>query len=115
MSEWLDKLVVCLALIVSAGYAAVALGPKPFRRQVALTLLGAAPRTPRVLGLRRLVARLGAAVAAKVPGGCGGCDGCGENAGATSQSGASDSPARGEAAAAEIVVPLDKISRRRGA
>jgi hypothetical protein len=116
MSEWLDKLAVCLVLIVSAGYAAIALGPKALRRQVALALLGAVPGTPRVLGLRRLVARLGAVVAAKVPGGCGGCGGCGEDAGAASQS-PSTSGARGESAGgtAEILVPLREIPRRRRA
>jgi hypothetical protein len=103
MSEWLDKLAVCLVLIVSAGYAAIALGPKAFRRQVALALLGAVPRTPRVLGLRRLVARLGAAVAAKVPGGCGGCGGCEPPAAA----GHVNCSVTGE-----VHVPVGKIGRR---
>jgi len=106
MNGWLDKLLVAIVLAASAGYAVYSLGPRSWRRSLAMGLLGAAARAPRAFGLKRLLGRVANAAAAKVPGGCGGCEGCGDGEAAPGQSGYATPPA-------EIKVPLDKITRRR--
>src|ERR1700722_4425636 len=77
MNGILDGFLVGLALLASAGYAAVSLGPRSLRRRILGVLSHAAARAPVFLGLGRAAQRLAAASAAKTQGACGGCDNCG--------------------------------------
>jgi len=91
MNEYLDGLVVGLALLLSVGYALLSLGPRSLRRRLlaALSLvLGRVPAVP------------------KSHGACGGCEDCGTSAADGAESPAKDSPA------AEVRVPVAKIGRR---
>jgi len=105
MNGILDKILVCAALGASAGYAVYSLGPRALRRRLAEGLSLAAGRTPQGLGLRRMMQRLAAAAAGKVPGACGGCDSCGEETAAAKPGAEADVPA-------EVSVPVSKIGRR---
>jgi hypothetical protein len=96
----IDNSLVGLALLVSAGYAWISLGPRSLRRQLLAALSRATARAPKFLGLRRTAQWL-AASAGKAGGACGGCDDCG----------AEKAPAK-KSAAAEITVPVGKIGRR---
>lgn len=100
MKSVIDNALVGLALIVSAAYALLSLGPRSLRRRMLAALSRAAARAPAFLGLRRTAQRL-AASAGKVPGACGGCDSCGSEEAATPKP-----------PAAEISVPVTKIGRR---
>ncbi len=93
MNSVIDDSLVGLALLVSAGYALLSLGPRSQRRRLLAALSRAAARAPAFLGL--------AASAGKAGGACGGCDDCG----------AEKAPAK-KSAAAEITVPMEKIGRR---
>jgi hypothetical protein len=97
MNSVIDNSLVGLALLVSAGYALLSLGPRSLRRR----LLAASSRATAFLGLRRTAGRLSAASAGKAHGACGGCDSCG-----------SDQPPTTEGPAAEVRVPVGKIGRR---
>ena len=97
MNSVIDNSLVGLALLVSAGYALLSLGPRSVRRR----LLAALSRATAFLGLRRTAERLGVASAGKAHGACGGCDSCG-----------SEQPPTAEAPAAEVRVPVEKIGRR---
>jgi hypothetical protein len=99
MNSILDNVLVGLALLASAGYAAVSLGPRSLRRRILGVLGRAAVRTPAVLGLGGLAQRL--ASAAKVQGACGGCDNCG-----------SEPTTAPQPPKAEIRVPVARIGRR---
>jgi hypothetical protein len=101
MNSVIDNFLVGLALLVSAGYALLSLGPKSLRRRLLEALSRAAARAPAFLGLRRTAQRLAAASTGKAPGACGGCDDCG----------AEKAPAQ-KSAGAEITVPVGKIGRR---
>jgi hypothetical protein len=101
MNGILDNSLVGLALIVSAGYAAISLGPRSLRRRLLGTLGRAAARAPAFLRLRRIAQRLDIASSGKAAGACGSCDDCGSE-----QSPAQKSPE------AEVRVPVAKIGRR---
>jgi hypothetical protein len=101
MNSVIDNALVGLALLVSAGYALLSLGPKSLRRRLLAALSGAMARAPAFLGLGRMAQWLAAASKAKAKGACGGCDDCG----------AEKAPAK-KSAAAEITVPVGKIGRR---
>jgi len=110
MNGILDGSLVCLALLLSVGYALLSLGPRSLRRRLLAALSGAAARAPAVLGLRAAAQRLSTAAAGKSQGACGGCDDCGTSAADTTKSPAKDLPT------AEVRVPVAKIGRRaRGA
>ena len=96
MNGILDNSLVGLALLMSAGYALLTLGPRSLRRRWLASLGRAAARAPVFLGLRRSAQRLSAA-ADKPAGACGGCDDCGSEK---------------SAPAAEVSVPVEKIGRR---
>ena len=96
----LDNALVGLALLASAGYAAVSLGPRSLRRRVLGVLSHAAARAPAFLGLGRAAQRLAAASAAKAQGACGGCDNC------------SSETTTPQPPKAEIRVPVARIGRR---
>ncbi len=102
MSRILDHVLVGLVLIVSAAYAASALGPRTLRRRVLAALSRVVARAPASLGLRRMAAWLAVRSAGKAQGGCGGCDSCGPE----------ETPTQ-KPADAEVRVPLSNISRRR--
>jgi hypothetical protein len=104
MNSILDNALVGLALLASAGYAAVSLGPRNLRRRILGVLGRAAARAPAVLGLGRIAQRLAAASAAKAQGACGGCDNCG-----------SEPTTAPQPPKAEIRVPVARIGRRAGA
>ena len=104
MNSVLDNSLVGLALLASAGYAAMKLGPRSMRRSVLAASSRLLARAPSALGLRRLAGRLAAASAGKAQGACGGCDNCGSEP--TAQSAAQNSPT------AEVRVPVAKIGRR---
>jgi hypothetical protein len=97
MNSVIDNSLVGLALLVSAGYALLSLGPRSLRRR----LLAALSRTTAFLGLRRTAERLAVASAGKANGACGGCDSCG-----------SEQPPTAKAPAADVRVPVGKIGRR---
>ena len=103
MSSILDNALVGLALLASAGYAAVSLGPRSLRRRILGVVSHGAARAPAFLGLGRIAQRL-AAAASKAQGACGGCDNCGSE-----QTTAPQPPK------AEIRVPVARIGRRAGA
>src|SRR5258707_2207396 len=73
MTSVIDNSMVGLALLGSAGYALLSLGPRSVRRR----LLAALSRATVSLGLRRTAQRLAAASAGKAHSACGGCDSCG--------------------------------------
>ncbi len=102
MNGILDGFVVSLALLASAGYAAVSLGPRSLRRRILGVLSHAAARAPAFLGLGRAAQRLAAVSAAKAQGACGGCDNCDSEA-------TTPQPPK-----AEIRVPVARIGRRAG-
>jgi hypothetical protein len=77
MNGVLDNSLVGLALLASAGYAVVKLGPRSLRPHMLAGLSRLIARAPSAFGLRRISERLGAASAGKAPGACGGCDNCG--------------------------------------
>jgi hypothetical protein len=110
MNGILDGSLVCLALLLSVGYALLSLGPRSLRAKLLAAFAYAAARVPAALGLRRAAQRLSVAAAGKTQGACGGCDDCG-----TSAADAAKSPT-GEPQAAEVRIPVAKIGRRvRGA
>ena len=97
MNSVIDNSLVGLALLGSAGYALLSLGPRSLRRRLLAALSGAMA----FLGLRRTAERLAVSSAGKAHGACGGCDSCG-----------SEQPPTAEAPAAEVRVPVEKIGRR---
>jgi hypothetical protein len=100
MSGIVDNSLVGLALILSAGYAVSALGPRTWRRRLLAFLGRVAARAPAFTGVRRMAQRLAAASETK-GGACGGCESCGSE-----DAGAQKPPA------AEVRVPVAKIGRR---
>jgi hypothetical protein len=106
MNGILDGSLVCLALLLSVGYALLSLGPRSLRRKLLAAFAYAAARVPAVLGLRAAAQRLSMAANGKSHGACGGCDDCGTGAAEAANSPTKDSPA------AEVRVPVAKIGRR---
>jgi uncharacterized protein DUF6587 len=102
MIRILDDVLVGLVLIVSAAYAASALGPRSLRRRVLGASSRLMARMPASLGLRRMAQWLAVRSAGMAQGACGGCDNCGPEPAPTQKS-----------ADAEVGVPLSSISRRR--
>ncbi|HEY1315063.1 MAG TPA: DUF6587 family protein [Steroidobacteraceae bacterium] len=104
MNSVVDNSLVGLALLLSAGYAVLTLGPRGLRRGLLTALRWIAARTPAFLGLRRsavrLAERLAAAASGKAAGACGGCDDCGSE------------PKSGKSTDGEVTVPVAKIGRR---
>ncbi len=101
MNSVIDNSLVGLALLGSAGYALLSLGPRSLRRRWLAALSRATARAPAFLGLRRTAQRLAVASAGKAHGACGGCDDCGTEQSVTKKSDAG-----------EITVPVEKIGRR---
>ncbi len=101
MNSIIDNSLVGLALLVSAGYALLSLGPRSLRPRLLGALSRTAARAPAFLGLRRTAQRLAVASAGKAHGACGGCDDCGSE----------KAPVK-KPAAAEISVPVGEIGRR---
>jgi hypothetical protein len=109
MNNVLDNSLVGLALLASAGYAVMKLGPRSLRQHMLAGLSRLIARAPPAFGLRRISERLGAASAGKVSGkaqgACGGCDDCGSEQ-TPAQQGAQNLPQ------SEVRVPVAKIGRR---
>ncbi len=105
MNGVLDNSLVGLALLASAGYAVVKLGPRSLRQHMLAGLSRLIARAPPALGLRLISERLGAASAGEVQGACGGCDNCGSE-----QTPAQ--PAAQNLPLSEVRVPVAKIGRR---
>ena len=101
MNSVIDNPLVGLALLVSAGYALLSLGPRSLRRRLLAALSRTAARAPSFLGLRRAAQWLAVASKVKADGACGGCDDCGTEKAPASKP-----------AAAEITVSVGKIGRR---
>jgi hypothetical protein len=99
MNSVLDNSLVGLALLASAGYAVVKLGPRSLRQRMLAGLSRLIARAPLAFGLRRISERLGAASAGKAQGACGGCDTCGSE----------------NLPQSEVRVPVAKIGRRANA
>lgn len=106
MNGVLDNSLVGLALLASAWYAAMKLGPRSLRQNVLKGLSRMFAQAPTFLRLRRISGRLDAAAAGKAQGACGGCDSCGSEQAPAPQAGA-ENPA-----SAEVRVPVAKIGRR---
>jgi hypothetical protein len=106
MNGILDGALVCLALLLSVGYALWSLGPRSLRGKLLAAFAHAAARVPAVLGLRAAAQRLSTAAAGKSQGACGGCDDCGTSAAEATKS------STGESQTAEVRVPVAKIGRR---
>jgi hypothetical protein len=100
MNNILDGLLVGLALVMSAAYAAAALGPRAWRHRAAAALAGFAARLPKAYGLRRIAQRYAHSGAAQAPGACGGCDDCGSPTSAAPH------------ADGDVRIPLARIGRR---
>ena len=101
MNRILDVSLVGLVLLVSAGYAVSALGPRTLRQRVLAALSRVAARAPTLFGLRRAAEWLDAASAGKAKGACGGCESCG------TEPVAAQNPAQ-----TEVRVPAANIPRR---
>ena len=101
MNGILDNVLVGLALLVSAVYAVMSLGPKSLRRRLFGALGQIAARAPAFLHLRRAAQWLAVASEGKVQGACGGCESCG-----------SDQPSAQTSPAPEVKVPVANIGRR---
>jgi len=101
MSRILDHALVGLVLIVSAAYAASALGPRSLRRRVLAASSRVMARAPASLGLRRMAEWLAVRSTGKAQGACGGCDSCG----------AAETPGE-NSPDAEVRVPVANIRRR---
>lgn len=99
-----DLLLVILALLMSAGYALFALGPKSLRSRAAASIADLAARAAAVPRLRNPLMRLSASLAGKPRGSCGGCGSCG-----------TEPAAEGDPASAESRVPISKLAIRRRA
>jgi hypothetical protein len=97
MNGVLDESLVGLALLISAGYALSALGPRSLRRRMLSAAGRAFASAPPFLRLRGLSQRLLAASRDPASGACGGCDGCGSEQNAPSP---------------EVRVPVDQVGRR---
>jgi hypothetical protein len=106
MNSVLDALLVGLALLASAGYALLSLGPSSLRRRLLAGLSRLTARAPAFFGLRRAAQWLAAAAAGKAHGACGGCDDCGSEKTPATAATTHQSPV------VEIRVPVTKISRR---
>lgn len=106
MNSVLDNSLVGLALLASAGYAVMKLGPRSLRQSVLKGLSRLFAYAPAALGLRRISERLDVAAAGKAQGACGGCDNCGSEKTPAQQVAAETS------APAEVRVPVGKIGRR---
>jgi hypothetical protein len=96
----LDTALVGLALLLSAGYLVLTLGPRGVRRGLLNALSWVAARAPAFLGLRRSAERLAAAASGNAAGACGGCDDCGSE------------PTSGKSTDGEVRIPVAKIGRR---
>ena len=106
MNSVLDNSLVGLALLASAGYAVVRLGPRSLRPHMLAGLSRLIGRAPPAFGLRRISERLGAASAGRAQGACGGCDNCGSE----------QTPAQQAAQTVpqpEVRVPVAQIGTRR--
>jgi hypothetical protein len=108
MNSVLDNSLVGLALLASAGYAVVKLGPRSLRQRMLAGLSRLIARAPPAFGLRGIAGRLRAASAGKVQGACGGCDDCGSEQ-TPAQQGAQN------LAQPEVRVPVAKIAWRANA
>ncbi|MEP6546196.1 MAG: DUF6587 family protein [Gammaproteobacteria bacterium] len=106
MNSVLDNSLVGLALLASAGYAVMKLGPRSLRQRVLKGLSRVFASAPAFLNLQRISGWLDAASAGKVQGACGGCDGCGSEQTPVQQTAAQKS------APSEVRVPVGKIGRR---
>lgn len=106
MNNVLDNSLVGLALLTSAGYAVMKLGPRGLRQRLLAGLSKLFARAPTVFGLRRISEKLGAASAGKAQGACGGCDTCGSEQSPAQQAVPQDSTP------GEVRVPVAKIGRR---
>ena len=100
MNSVLDSALVGLALLVSAVYALLTLGPKSLRRSLLAGAARLTARAPEFLGSRRASQWLATAAAGKPTGSCGGCDDCGPK------------EAAGSDRESEIKVPVTQIKRR---
>jgi len=101
---------VGMLLLISAGYAFSALGPRNLRRRVLTALSAGLRRAPAALGLRRAAQRVADAAQTKPQGACGGCDNCGAEAPGNRAPGNRVS-ASGDTT--EIKVPIANIGRAR--
>jgi hypothetical protein len=106
MNGFLDILLVGLALLASAAYALLSLGPRSLRRRLLAGSSRLMARAPAFLGLQRASQWLAVAAAGKAHGACGGCDDCGSEKAPATTAAAQQSPV------AEIRIPAAKISRR---
>jgi hypothetical protein len=100
MNGVLDYFLVGLVLLVSAGYAVLALGPRTMRPRFYAASSRALARAPGWLGLKGIAGRL-AAAGGKSAGACGGCGTCG------SEPGAADAKTDGE-----VRIAVTKIGKR---
>ena len=105
MNSVIDNSLVGLALLASAWYAVMKLGPRSLRQGVLEGLSRLFAHAPAAFSLRGISERLGAASAGKAQGACGGCDNCGSEQ-TPAQQAAQDSPP------AEVRVPVARIGRR---
>ena len=105
MNSVLDNSLVGLALLASAGYAIMKLGPRSVRQSVLAGLSKLFAHAPATAGLRRISERFGAASAGKAQGACAGCDNCGSEQTPVQ-------PAAQDSVPGEVSVPVARIGRR---
>jgi hypothetical protein len=101
VNSFFDNALVGFALLLSAGYALLSLGPKSWKQQLWAALSRLTARAPSFMRLQRISQKLAAAAAVKAAGACGGCDNCG-----------SEPDLQQRSSTAEINVPIAKIGRR---
>ncbi len=108
MQSVLDNSLVGLALLVSAGYAILSLGPRSLRRRTFAAFSRLTGRAPIWLGLGRIAQRFAVASNGKAQGACGGCDNCGSEPAGELKAPIDDL----KSPAAEVRVPVAKVGRR---
>jgi hypothetical protein len=107
MNGVLDHSLVGLALLVSAGYAVLSLGPRTFRRRMFGVLNRLAARAPAWLRLGWAARRLAMISDGDAKGSCGGCGTC------ESEAAEPENPGGGpKSPVPEIRVPVAKVGRR---
>ena len=108
MNTLLDNSLVGGAILISAVYAVVRLGPRALRARMLAAMSRRLAAAPSFLKLTRISKGLAAAAAAESA--CGGCDSCGTETKSAAQN--SSEPSSQTQPSAEIKVPVANIGRR---
>jgi len=101
MHNFLDDLLVGVALLANKIYALFSLGPRTLRRRLPAAASALLRRLPKSLRLRGVALRLDAAAMRNTNGACGGCDSC-----------ESEQPPAAQRSASDVRISISQIGRR---